>query len=68
MSVLSFFRELGSHYEIGKVHKPFEYLLNVHFRPFTPETPLRSQFETWYPGIASGNDVGTKPKERVLLC
>jgi len=27
MSALSFFRELGSQYEIGKVHKPFEYLL-----------------------------------------
>ena len=41
-------------------------LLQVRTKTLNDE--LRSKFETWYPGMASGNDVGTKPKEGALLC
>jgi hypothetical protein len=41
-------------------------LLQVRTKVLNDE--LRSQFETWYPGMASGNNVGTKPKEWALLC
>lgn len=41
-------------------------LLQVRTKTLNDE--LRSKFETWYPGMAFGNDVDTKPKERALLC
>lgn len=40
-------------------------LLQVRTKTLNDE--LRSKFETWYPGMASGN-VGAKPKEGILLC
>jgi len=42
--------------------------LLLQVRTKTMNHELRSQFETWYPGMVSGNDVGTKPKERALRC
>ena len=42
--------------------------LLLQVRTKTLNNELRSKFETWYPGMASGKDVGIKPKQGALLC